>query len=481
MTMMRKRKTQGRPGGRLALLLGGTALLLGGCDTISSFVGNSFSSSPAPQTTSAAQAAAPQAGPGRPAQAMLPPAPLPRYVPGDTFVYRIGNVTMREQVLTTTPDRVVWTNDQGLIWTTGYDLVSPMFSWSADPELGRGRQDIVEGNPAGLFPLTAGEQVAFQVTGSSEKQPGGWKMEQRCEVSGQAQVTVEAGTFNTFQIGCQRGDTLETLFYSPVVQNYVLRTRQFPFRSERKELAGFQHAELREARDEQLVAMTDGDSRQASLGRSTEMPIDPSAARTLPPAPPVPPAGAMMPAGAPTGDMAAMVQRMEAVLARMEQLMAGQGNAARLPGAAPTPMAPSATAPAAPPQPMPRTATGGAPLSLTGQPPAPPSAAPAAAPQQPQQTASAAPARPGEQFGLHLGSYRELPAAERGWEILKERHPGLLGSLRPFNSEFRTGDTRGAFVRLVAGPFPTREAATKACNDMAARRQFCQVVSLSES
>ena len=218
-------------------------------------------------------------------------------------------------MLTTTPDRVVWTNDQGLIWTTGYDLVSPMFSWSADPELGRGRQDIVEGNPAGLFPLTAGEQVAFQVTGSSEKQPGGWKMEQRCEVSGQAQVTVEAGTFNTFQIGCQRGDTLETLFYSPVVQNYVLRTRQFPFRSERKELAGFQHAELREARDEPLVAMTDGDSRQASLGRSTEMPVDPSAARTLPPAPPVPPAGAMMPAGAPTGDMAAMVQRMEAVLA----------------------------------------------------------------------------------------------------------------------------------------------------------------------
>ncbi|MBC7137077.1 MAG: hypothetical protein H5U25_15735, partial [Oceanibaculum nanhaiense] len=156
--------------GRLTITLAGLALLLGGCDTVSSFVNDTFSSSPTPQTSTAGapQAAAPQAASGKPAQAMLPPAPLPRYVPGDTFVYRIGNATMREQVLTTTPDRVVWTNDQGLIWTTGYDLVSPMFSWSADPELGRGRQDIVDGNPAGLFPLMAGEQVAFEVTGSSE-------------------------------------------------------------------------------------------------------------------------------------------------------------------------------------------------------------------------------------------------------------------------------------------------------------------------
>ncbi|MEQ8251335.1 MAG: SPOR domain-containing protein [Oceanibaculum nanhaiense] len=466
--------------GRLTITLAGLALLLGGCDTVSGFVNDTFSSSPAPQTSTAGapQAAAPQAASGKPAQAMLPPAPLPRYVPGDTFVYRIGNATMREQVLTTTPDRVVWTNDQGLIWTTGYDLVSPMFSWSADPELGRGRQDIVDGNPAGLFPLMAGEQVAFEVTGSSEKQPGGWKMEQRCEVAGQAQVTVEAGTFNTFQIGCQRGDTLETLFYSPVVQNYVLRTRQFPFRSERKELAGFQHAELREAKDDQLVAMTEGDSRQASLGRSTEMPVDPAAARTLPPAPPVPPAGAGMAA---PGDMAALVQRLEAVLARLEQMTGAQPNTARLPGAAPTPMAATPMAPATKTPTMPRSATGGAPMALTGQPPAPPPPAAAQQQQAQPQTASAAPARPGEEFGLHLGSYRELPAAERGWEILKERYPGQLGSLRPFNSEFRTGDTRGAFVRLVAGPFPTREAATKACNDMAARRQFCQVVSLNES
>ncbi len=93
-----------------------------------------------------------QAGAGHAAAG--PTAPVT--VPGDTFVYRVGNATMREQVLTTTPDRVVWTNDQGLIWTTGYDLVSPMLSWSADPELGRGRQDIVDGNPASLVPADGG-------------------------------------------------------------------------------------------------------------------------------------------------------------------------------------------------------------------------------------------------------------------------------------------------------------------------------------
>ncbi|WP_456093690.1 hypothetical protein, partial [Oceanibaculum pacificum] len=247
---------------------------------------------------------------GRPGAALLPPAPLPEYAPGDTFVYRTAGGQVREQVLALTPETVAWTDDQGQIWTTRYDVVSPMISWEKDPELGRGRQNVVQGDPADLFPLQTGQEVAFKVEGSSEKWPSGWTMEQNCKVIEQAAITVEAGAFNTFQISCQRGNHLETLYYSPVVQNYVLRVREFPFGTQRKELASYTHASL-------------------PMQQAAEPPA------MMAPAPMMAAPGAMALSPA---EMQALATRLEVAIARLEQLTGGR---------------PPAAAAAAPPRPAP--------------------------------------------------------------------------------------------------------------------------------
>ena len=165
----------------------------------------------------------------------LPPAPTPIYAAGDTFVYSDNGILVQEQVVSATPDRVTWTNDQGMIWTTSNNVVTPQLSWSSHPELGRGRQTII-GNPRKLFPLKEGNAVAYGVRGNSEVVPTGWRDEHRCAVLGQKDVEVSGGKFTTFHISCQRKDHTEELFYSPVAQNYVLRTRNFGTSQSRKEL-----------------------------------------------------------------------------------------------------------------------------------------------------------------------------------------------------------------------------------------------------
>lgn len=399
----------------------------------------------------------------KPAVALLPPAPLPEYAPGDTFIYRTGNQERREEVTALTSDTVAWTDDQGNIWTTAYDVVSPMISWQSDPELGRGRQNVISGAPADLFPLQSGRQVAFTVEGSSETMPAGWTMEQSCKVVDQAQVTVEAGVFNTFQISCQRSNHLETLYYSPVVQNYVLRVREYPFGTQRKELAAYSHADM---------------PQQASIAPS---------------AIPAAMAGGTPPELMTREEMQASLKRLEASVMRLEQQIM-QMQAARAPGAPPAPVPPAATPPAAPATtgvnrplppravpPVPQAAAPGAPQPLAAQPTTPGVTQPQRPPAAPT-TALPAPAAPGqENFGLHLGSYRALPAATRGWEVLLERYPDMLGRMKAVNSEFNAGDGRGSFIRLIASGYATNDQAVRACKELEAKRQFCKVVSLPAS
>jgi hypothetical protein len=165
----------------------------------------------------------------------LPPAPRPLHATGDTFLYSDDGILVQEQVVSATPGRVTWSNDQGMIWTTSNDLITPQLSWSSHPELGRGRQNII-GNPQALFPLQGGNAVAYEVRGNSEVVPTGWRDEHLCAVLGQMDIDVSAGRYTTFHISCQRKDHVEELFYSPAAQNYVLRVRDFGTSKSRKEL-----------------------------------------------------------------------------------------------------------------------------------------------------------------------------------------------------------------------------------------------------
>ncbi|WP_420405357.1 SPOR domain-containing protein [Nisaea sp.] len=367
--------------------------------------------------------------------AQLPPAPKPLYQPGDTYVFNDDGNVVQEQVVGVTPDRVTWTNDSGLIWTTTNELVTPQLSWSSHPELGRGRQTVI-GNPGSLFPLQEGNIVAFGIRGNSEKVPTGWEDELRCVVTGQEDVTVPAGTFTTFRIDCKRKDVETSLYYAPVAQNYVLRERIFSNSRSRKE----------------LMSVNLADNRTASMPVTVDQPehktdvINPKiAADKMQSQVPMAKTGTddgmakseetdeSMPAIDDTR-LVMLISRLESVVSKLESMADDKMTAPKeVPGEEKTEKPKSGmTAP-----------------SATGK------------------------------WGIHLESYRTQSGARRGWSALQKRYPNDLGALQLKTIEFDAGDGRGTFVRLVGAAFETRADAGKACSALKAKRQFCQAVRIA--
>jgi len=373
-------------------------LALAGCSTMPSFTGSE---------------------PRRPAQG-LAPAPAPIYSPGDTFVYDDGGTVTTERVVSTSPDRVVWTNDRGLIWTKDPAVVTPPLMWSDDPELGRGRQTIV-GSPHQLFPLQEGNVIAYSVRGSSENAPAGWQDEHRCVVAGQETIEVKAGSFDTYRVDCQRKDYRDTFYYSPNVQNYVLRERQFANRKVRKELVSADLASSHAAATPmaaptppvETAPMTAPHSPVPTVGEDGMMKPEPGMGM---PAVGMPAVG--MTGG--EGQATALVARLEGVVTRLERLagmeQAGDGRMAK---------------------------GGAAPRAVSGN------------------------------WAVHLASYRSQKAATDGWKVLQRQFPQLKDKTMR-TSEFDSGRGRGVYTRLLATGFASTDAAKDFCRPLVARGQFCQ-------
>ncbi len=350
-----------------------------------------------------------------PAQGMAP-APAPIYSPGDSFVFDDGGTVTTERVVSTSPDRVVWTNDSGLIWTKDSAVVTPPLMWSDDPELGRGRQTLI-GSPHQLFPLQEGNVIAYSVRGSSENAPAGWQDEHRCVVAGQQSVEVKAGRFDTFRIDCQRKDYRDTFFYSPTVQNYVLREREFANRKVRKELVSAD-----------LVTNRAGGQPGAAPAPAVETaPMTPPMAAPNAPTPAIGEDGMMK---AETGMMmpgepaitGTLVSRLENVVSRLERL-AGVG--------------------------------GGDGKAMADK------------------AASKPAAAAGGNWAVHLASYRSQKAASDGWKTLQRQFPQLKDRTMR-TSEFDSGRGRGTYTRLLAAGFASEAAAKDFCRPLVAKGQFCE-------
>lgn len=89
------------------------------------------------------------------------------------------------------------------------------------------------------------------------------------------------------------------------------------------------------------------------------------------------------------------------------------------------------------------------------------------------------PAAPGGGFTVHLASYRSLARAERGWRLLQEIFPRLLGDLE-FATEAVDLGARGLFQRVLTGPFTERATAEALCDRLESRKQYCRVVKRAE-
>jgi hypothetical protein len=375
-----------------------------------------------------------EALPAKEPLAQLPPAPKPLYQPGDTYVFNDDGTVVQEQVVGVTPDRVTWTNDSGLIWTTTNELVTPQLSWSSHPELGRGRQTVI-GNPGTLFPLQEGNIVAFGIRGNSEKVPTGWEDELRCVVAGQEDVTVPAGTFTTFRIDCKRKDVETSLYYAPVAQNYVLRERIFANSRSRKELMSVNLADNRTASMpvtvEQPTHKTD--VVNPKIAAADKMQAETPMAGTDDRMAKAEERGESMPAMDDTR-LVMLISRLESVVSKLETMTEDKV------------MAPKE---AAAEEKMEKPETGMTAPSATGK------------------------------WGIHLESYRTQSGARRGWTALQKRYPDDLGALELKTIEFDAGDGRGTFVRLVGAAFETRADAARACSALKAKRQFCQAVRIA--
>lgn len=161
----------------------------------------------------------------------LPPANLPVYELGDTFIYSDGRV---ETVVSVDGERITWSNNQGLRYTSWRNFILPRLSWDGEATSGKRR---VGAPPDALWPLRVGSSLSFRSTatvaqiddGASDTISNDWK----CRVSGAKTVEVAAGTFDTFQVSCDRharfGAFLQERiwYYAPVLGHYVLRIDNF--------------------------------------------------------------------------------------------------------------------------------------------------------------------------------------------------------------------------------------------------------------
>lgn len=96
----------------------------------------------------------------------------------------------------------------------------------------------------------------------------------------------------------------------------------------------------------------------------------------------------------------------------------------------------------------------------------------------------AVPAGPAEAAGdavvaavLHLSSLRSEEAAERQWSDLQRSYPEPLGRLQAQIRRTELGE-KGTFYRVLAGPLPSRDAASQVCAALKAKdsQQYCRVL-----
>ena len=153
---------------------------------------------------------------------------------------------------------------------------------------------------------------------------------------------------------------------------------------------------------------------------------------------------------------------LDELIAQLFRLVAPPPPSERAAAPAMSPAMPPAAPPAA------NRAAAGAPVMLLPGAGGAPQAV--AAPPPPAQPAAAT----ADAFSLHLASYRRQQDAVDGWAALRAQAPGVLSGLMPGTSRFTRG-ADGEFIRLKAGPIPTRSEANALCAQLRAGGLYCEV------
>ncbi len=166
---------------------------------------------------------------------------LPQYQVGTKFVYSDGSW---ERVVSVNPDSVEWVNNKGYQYKGTPDFTYKPFQQKRKSQtLNRtfAHTSYLFTEPTTtLWPLAEGNETRFEeftekVTKRSLKESDNFW---RCSVKGAEQISVVAGTFDTWKITCARYSNrwkypsaksreYKTWYYAPDVQHWVLQVRDF--------------------------------------------------------------------------------------------------------------------------------------------------------------------------------------------------------------------------------------------------------------
>lgn len=163
------------------------------------------------------------------AAAALPTqAALPRYEPGDAFVFSDGRV---ERVVSTKGDRLTWAGISGASYRRSRNFVVPVLQWRNGRGIGTRE---VRGDPDALWPFGKSKSARFRVITETRANPQAAKKRSVslwvCKAGKPTVFAVPAGTYDTIPVKCDRysSTTMRLLEqrewdYAPELGHYVRR------------------------------------------------------------------------------------------------------------------------------------------------------------------------------------------------------------------------------------------------------------------
>jgi hypothetical protein len=164
----------------------------------------------------------------------------PVYHVGDSLTFEENGDEQPNFVTAIQNDQIYWIDNSGTRWITFVDPTIPPLTEiprSGRPSLLR----FFSPEKPTVFPLEVGKKVDYTVTVSRSDQAAPYNEQHSCEVHPPRQMTVEAGTFDAWEIVCTRNGMIDTYYYAPKIGAVVLKRREAPGATRRLTLAVHVH------------------------------------------------------------------------------------------------------------------------------------------------------------------------------------------------------------------------------------------------
>jgi hypothetical protein len=180
----------------------------------------------------------------KPVSAALAPMEHTEFAVGTTWTWRKadGSVGVDTKIAADEAS-ATYEDDKGCSWILPREPFAPAAQWNNCGRHASGTQTAtLDGE---IWPLEVGKSWSYPLTGSNSKGDN-WEGVRKCNVAGEAQVTVPAGTFDTFHVICSDEWNENQFYMSPDLKTNVLFQRRSFKRGVEiyQELEAFTPAEL---------------------------------------------------------------------------------------------------------------------------------------------------------------------------------------------------------------------------------------------